>query len=73
VNLESRNQIQKSDALFEIANSWLSTKDVARILSVTPNAVRIMVCRGQLPSFKFKNQLRFRFKDCAALVEKQGA
>lgn len=73
MNLKDRNQIEKSDALFEIANSWLSTKDVARFLSVSPNAVRIMVCRGHLPSFKLKNQLRFRAKDCAALVEKTGA
>jgi hypothetical protein len=67
------SQTKKSDALFEIANSWLSTKDVARLLSLTPNAVRIMVCRGTLPAFKLKNRLRFRPKDCAALVQKTGA
>lgn len=36
------NQVEKSDSLFEIANSWLSTNDVAKILSISPNAVRIL-------------------------------
>lgn len=73
MKIESVNQIEKSDALFEIANSWLSTKDVARLFSVSPNAIRIMVCRGLLPAYKLKNRLRFRRKDCAALVKKTGA
>jgi len=69
----NESQVEKPDALFEIANSWLSTKDVARLLSVTPNAVRIMVCRGLIPAFRLKSRLRFRPKDCAALVQKTGA
>lgn len=73
MNIKQSSQVKKSDALFEIANSWLSTKDVARLLSVSPNAVRIMVCRGLLPSFKLNGRLRFRQKDCAALVQKTGA
>ncbi len=69
----SRRQTEKSDTLFEIADAWLSTKDVARFLSVSENAVRIMVCRGIIPSFKLNGRLRFRKKDCAALVLKTGA
>ena len=73
MKIASISQIEKSDALFEIANSWLSTKDVARLLSVSPNAVRIMVCRGLLPAYRIKNRLRFQRKDCVALVQKTGA
>ncbi len=73
MNIQGNRLIEKSDTLFEIANSWLSTKDVARLLSVSPNAVRIMVCRGLLTAYKFKGRLRFRQKDCAALVQKTGA
>ena len=73
MRIASISQIEKSDTLFEIADAWLSTKDVARLLSVSPNAVRIMVCRGLLPSFKMNGRLRFRRKDCAALVQKTGA
>ena len=65
--------LANQDALFEIAAAWLSTKDVAKFLSVSPNAVRIMVCRGLLPAHKLNGRLRFRRKDCAALVEKTGA
>lgn len=73
MSITSIGRAKKPDVLFEIANSWLSTKDVARLLSVSPNAVRIMVCRGLLPSFKLNGRLRFRQKDCAALVQKTGA
>ncbi len=73
MKIRPRNQIEKSDAFFEIANSWLSTNDVARLLSLSPNAVRIMVCRGLLPAYKLRNRLRFRKKDCLALVQKTGA
>lgn len=66
-------EINKSPSLFEIANSWLSTNEVAKFLSVSPNAVRIMVCRGTLPSYKLNGRLRFRKKDCVALVQKTGA
>ena len=58
---------------FENREVWLSTKDVARFLSISPNAVRIMVCRGLLPSYKFRGRLRFLKKDCVALVQKTGA
>ena len=67
------SQAYKPDSLFEIANSWLSTNDVARLLSISPNAVRIMVCRGHLASFKLQGRLRFKRKDCLALVQKTGA
>ncbi len=58
---------------FEITEVWLSTKDVARFLSISSNAVRIMVCRGLLPSYKLNGRLRFKKKDCVALVQKTGA
>jgi len=70
MNLISLNE--NSGSLFEIANSWLSTNDVAKILSTTPNAVRILVCRGRLPAFRLGRHLRFRKKDCMALVQKTG-
>ncbi len=57
---------------FEMAEEgWWSSGDVAKFLSVTPNAVRIMVCRGILPATKMRGRLRFRKKDCAALFEKK--
>ncbi len=60
---------------FEIQNSkeWLTTKEAARFLGVTPNAVRIMVYRNQIQTFKFGRRLRFRLRDCQALFIKKGA
>jgi excisionase family DNA binding protein len=73
MRMNSISPNENSGSLFEIANSWLSTNDVAKILSVTPNAVRILVCRGRLPAFRLGRHLRFRKKDCMALVQKTGA
>ncbi len=64
---------EKQNVFFENSEAWLSTKDVAKFLSISENAVRIMVCRGILPCYKLKNRLRFRKIDCAALVQKTGA
>jgi len=51
---------------------WLSTNDVAKFLSVSPNAVRIMVCRGTLPAYRMRGRLRFRKRDCLTLFKKIG-
>lgn len=56
-----------------IACEWLSTKEAAYFLSVTENALRIMVHRDQVPVFKFGRRLRFRLKDCQALFSRKGA
>ncbi len=58
-------------SLFEISDEgWLSTKDVALFLSTSPNAVRIMVCRGQLAAYRIGGRLKFRKRDCNALLKK---
>ncbi len=65
--------IEKSLSLFEnLGEGWLSTKDVARFLSLSPNAVRIMVCRGKIPAFQIGGRLRFRKNDCVSLLSKKG-
>ncbi len=56
-----------------IAHEWLTTKDAAHFLSVSENALRIMVFRGQVPVYRFGRRLRFRLKDCQALFTKKGA
>ena len=56
-----------------IAYEWLSTKEAAHFLSLTENALRIMVHRGRVPVFRFGRRLRFRLKDCRALFVTKGA
>ena len=53
-----------------IEREWLTTKEAACFLSVTPNALRIMVHRDQVPVYKFGRRLRFRQRDCVALFPK---
>lgn len=70
----SRRAKNISLTFFEnLDEGWLSTKDVAEFLSVSSNAVRIMVCRGKLPAYRFGRRLRFRKRDCLGLLTKKGA
>jgi hypothetical protein len=76
MSMLKRCKAKDSSSLFleKIAEEgWLSSQDAAKLLSVTPNAVRIMVCRGILPAFRLRGRLRFRKKDCAALFYRKGA
>ena len=60
---------------FDNQNSkeWLTTNEAAKFLGVTPNALRIMVYRNQVPTYKFGRRLRFRLRDCKALFIRKGA
>ena len=49
---------------------WLTSQEAARALGVSPNALRIMVCRGQVKFFKLHGRLRFRASDLMALLRK---
>ena len=71
-----RNGLGRSRNLFfenEIKCEWLSTNEAARFLVVSENALRIMVHRDQIPAYKFGRRLRFRLKDCQALIKRKGA
>jgi len=50
---------------------WLSTQQAARYLSISENALRIMVHRGQIGAFKIGRRLRFKFSDCQKLFSKK--
>lgn len=54
------------------AAGWLSTNEVAKFLSTTPNAVRIMVFRGLLRASRIGSRLKFRVEDCEALLKIRG-
>ena len=56
-----------------IEREWLSTEEAAYILSISPNALRIMVHRAQIQAYKFGRRLRFKQSDCRALFLKKGA
>ena len=64
------------DPLFfgnKIEHEWLSTEEAARFLSISTNALRIMVHRDQIKAYKLGRRLRFKMHDCRALFIKKGA
>jgi len=63
------------DQFFEnrIEREWLSTEEAAGYLRLSENALRIKVHRGQVPVYRFGRRLRFRLKDCEALISPKGA
>jgi excisionase family DNA binding protein len=73
----TNNSIQlNSDKLFfekQIVREWLSTEEAALYLSISENALRIMVHRDQIKAYKFGRRLRFKVVDCSALFKRKGA
>jgi len=51
----------QESSIFEnqIAPMWVSTKAAAAILGISPNALRIRKCRGQIECRYDRNHLRF--------------
>ncbi len=54
----------QESSIFEnqIAPMWVSTKVAAAILGISPNALRIRKCRGQIECRYDRNHLRFNLK-----------
>ena len=48
---------------------WLSSKEAAKYLRKTVNALHIMVLRGYLKPRKFRNRLLFRRVELERLIE----
>jgi excisionase family DNA binding protein len=77
VNLDNINQFGRSNAASILDNrilrEWLSTEEAAFYLSISANALRIMVHRGQIRAYKLGRRLRFKQQDCQALFKPKGA
>lgn len=69
------NQGKNVSLLFEnrIDQEWLTTIEAAHVLAISPNALRILVYRGQVRVYKFGRRLRFRLVDLQALFTRKGA
>ncbi len=51
---------------------WLSTKEAADYLGISPNALRIWVCRGRIRAFKLGSRLKFRVRDLDYFLQPKG-
>lgn len=61
------------DELFEnlaVSTVWLSTLDAAKFLGISPNALRILVCRGRVKFYKLGRRLKFSRTDLESLLKK---
>ena len=51
---------------------WLSTKQAADYLNLSPNALRIWVCRGKIRAYKLGSRLKFRVRDIDYFLQRKG-
>ena len=49
-------------------NKWLNTREAALYLGLSPNALRIMVHRGLVKSYRLSNRLRFKAYDLDSVL-----
>lgn len=63
------SELDESSKFFEnkIVPEYVSTKVASQFLGISENALRIKVCRGQVPCYKFKCSLRFRVSEISRL------
>lgn len=52
-----------------LADHLVDTKKAANILGLTEGALRIMVYRGKVPTFRLGRRLRFKLRDLHALID----
>lgn len=59
----------ESSKFFEnkIVSDYVSTRVAAQFLGISENALRIKVCRGQVPCHKFARSLRFKISEISRL------
>ncbi len=56
----------------QIGCKWYSSSEASAFLSISENALRILVYRGQIPFYKFGRRLRFKADDLLNLFKTKG-
>ena len=70
-NGQGKEKAVNLDQLFfenQIVPVWASTKAAAKILGISPNALRIRKCRGEIECRYFGKHLRFDVNYLASLI-----
>jgi excisionase family DNA binding protein len=60
---------EKKEKIFKIKNEWMTTNEAAIYLRKSANAIRTMVCRGQIKARKFRRRLYFNRSELDKLIE----
>lgn len=63
--------LSENNLLFDnqIVPELIPTRLAANILGISENALRIKVCRGLVPAYKFGRNLRFRVSEITSLFQ----
>lgn len=56
----------------QIGCKWYSSREASAFLSISENALRILVHRDKIPFYKFGRRLRFKAEDLQNLFLKKG-
>ncbi|MCT4641238.1 MAG: helix-turn-helix domain-containing protein [Bacteriovoracaceae bacterium] len=62
-NIDIKNKIEDEN------EAWLNTSEASNFLSITPNALRILVHRAKVRAYKIGNRLRFKKTDLLLLLQ----
>ncbi len=60
---------QKSDQKLDEKEQWYNSREAAKYLSITPNALRILVHRARVKFYKLGSRLRFRKIDLNEVLQ----
>jgi excisionase family DNA binding protein len=71
-NLKLSTKVITSAQNGEEDGEWLTTEEAASYLGTSANAVRILVCRGKVKTFKLGRRLRFKASDLRLLLRPKG-
>ena len=63
-----RNDEKSSEMAQSNGDQWMTTKEAAHYLKISPNALRIKVFRNKIYAYKFGKNLRFKVKDLSNLI-----
>ncbi len=65
------NQI--TNEIADESEKWFNTDEAAKYLSISPNALRILVHRARIKYFKLGSRLKFRLCDLLCVLQPQEA
>ena len=70
---EKEKAVNSKEQFFEnqIVPAWASTKAAAQMLGISPNALRIRKCRGEIECRYFGKHLRFDVNYLASLIRNE--
>jgi hypothetical protein len=65
------DNLNQNETTCRPTNNWLTTAQAAKHIGVSPNALRIMVCREQVKCHKLGSRLKFRISDLDKLIQEK--